>query len=120
MKRKKPSFNETYHGYRTFSELLEDAAKQGLLELETDKRSRTYVVTRFGSEMHAPPTPMRQSGSSRSEREESEGGRKKSSRRRRLRKEEEHPDRAGPAGGGRTWGSCLERGAGCRQLLRWR
>src|SRR5262249_19601348 len=53
MKRKKPSFNETYHGYRTFSELLEDAQKEGLLELETDKRSRTYVVTRFGSEMTA-------------------------------------------------------------------
>jgi uncharacterized protein (TIGR00288 family) len=55
MKRKKPSFNETYHGYRTFSELLEDAQKEGLIELETDKRSRTYVVTRFGSEMHGPP-----------------------------------------------------------------
>src|SRR5436309_5456284 len=55
MKRKKPSFNESYHGYRTFSELLEDAQKAGLVELETDKRSRTYVVTRFGSEMH--PTP---------------------------------------------------------------
>src|SRR6516225_2631325 len=53
MKRKKPSFNESYHGYRTFSELLEDAQKEGLLELETDKRSRTYVVTRFGSEMQA-------------------------------------------------------------------
>ena len=51
MKRKKPSFNETYHGYRTFSELLEDAQKHGLLELDTDNRSRTYVVTRFGSEM---------------------------------------------------------------------
>jgi uncharacterized protein (TIGR00288 family) len=51
MKRKKPSFNEAYHGYRTFSELLEDAQKEGLLELETDKRSRTYVVTRFGSEL---------------------------------------------------------------------
>src|SRR5205823_14180729 len=50
MKRKKPSFNETYYGYRTFSELLEDAQKQGLLELEIDKRSRTYVVTRFGAE----------------------------------------------------------------------
>jgi uncharacterized protein (TIGR00288 family) len=55
MKRKKPSFNEAYHGYRTFSELLEDAQKEGLLELETDKRSRTYVVTRFGSEIHARP-----------------------------------------------------------------
>src|SRR5207253_7394042 len=51
MKRKKPSFNEAYHGYRTFSELLEDAQKEGLLELDTDKRSRTYVVTRVGSEM---------------------------------------------------------------------
>jgi uncharacterized protein (TIGR00288 family) len=54
MKRKKPSFNEAYFGYRTFSELLEDAQKEGLLELETDKRSRTYVVTRFGAEMNAP------------------------------------------------------------------
>src|SRR2546428_9699232 len=50
MKRKKPSFNEAYHGYRTFSELLEDAQREGLLELDTDKRSRTYVVTRFGAE----------------------------------------------------------------------
>jgi uncharacterized protein (TIGR00288 family) len=62
MKRKKPSFNENYHGYRTFSELLEDAQKEGLLELDTDKRSRTYVVTRFGAEMHAEaaaPSPAR-------------------------------------------------------------
>jgi uncharacterized protein (TIGR00288 family) len=58
MKRKKPSFNENYHGYRTFSELLEDAQREGLLELETDKRSRTYVVTRFGSEMTAPAASM--------------------------------------------------------------
>jgi uncharacterized protein (TIGR00288 family) len=56
MKRKKPSFNEAYHGYRTFSELLEDAAREGLLQLETDKRSRTYVVTRFGAEMAAAPS----------------------------------------------------------------
>lgn len=57
MKRKKPSFNEAYHGYRTFSELLEDAKKHGLLDLETDKRSRTYVVTRFGQESKAEPEP---------------------------------------------------------------
>src|SRR5207249_11662579 len=62
IKRKKPSFNEAYHGYRTFSELAEDAQKQGLLELDTDKRSRTYVVTRFGSEMQAgaPSSPKAQ------------------------------------------------------------
>jgi uncharacterized protein (TIGR00288 family) len=56
IKRKKPSFNETYYGYRTFSELLEDAQKHALLELDTDKRSRTYVVTRFGAEKSGPPT----------------------------------------------------------------
>jgi hypothetical protein len=55
MKRKKPSFNETYYGYRTFSELLEEAQRLGLLELDTDPRSRTYVVTRFGDEMRHPP-----------------------------------------------------------------
>src|SRR6185369_17139350 len=55
MKRKKPSFNEAYHGYRTFSELLEDAKAQGLLDLEIDKRSRTYVVTRFGAETRLGP-----------------------------------------------------------------
>ncbi len=58
MKRKRPSFNETYHGYRTFSELLEDAQKEGLLELETDKRSGTYVVTRFGSEPQSGSAPV--------------------------------------------------------------
>ncbi len=51
MKRKKPSFNEEYYGYRTFSDLLEDAQQEGLLELEKHKTSRTYVVTRFGLEM---------------------------------------------------------------------
>jgi uncharacterized protein (TIGR00288 family) len=57
MKRKKPSFNEEYHGYRTFSELLEDARQQGLLELEKHKTSGTYVVTRFGAELkNASPT----------------------------------------------------------------
>lgn len=57
MKRKKPSFNEAYHGYRTFSELLEDAQREGILELDTDSRSRTYVVTRFGGESAMTPSP---------------------------------------------------------------
>ncbi len=59
IKRKKPSFNETYHGYRTFSALLEDAQKQGLIDLETDKRSGTYVVTRFGDELRS-TAPVRE------------------------------------------------------------
>jgi uncharacterized protein (TIGR00288 family) len=51
IKRKKPSFNEEYYGYRTFSELLEDAQREGILEIEKHKSSGMYVVTRFGLEM---------------------------------------------------------------------
>jgi uncharacterized protein (TIGR00288 family) len=47
MKRKQPSFVESAHGYRTFSDLLEDAQKTGLLVLSTDARSGTYVVSEF-------------------------------------------------------------------------
>jgi len=50
MKRKKPSFNESYHGYRTFSDLLEDAEKSGIIQLRTDTRSGTYVIVGFGKE----------------------------------------------------------------------
>jgi uncharacterized protein (TIGR00288 family) len=57
IKRKKPSFNEEYYGYRTFSELLEDAQKEGLLEIEKHKTSGMYVVTRFGLEMKPGTTP---------------------------------------------------------------
>ena len=61
IKRKKPSFNEGYYGYRTFSELLEDAQREGLLELEKHRTSGMYVVSRFGLEMKSallpPPVP---------------------------------------------------------------
>src|SRR5512136_2806449 len=50
IKRKKPSFNESYHGYRTFSDLLEDAEKEGIIQLRTDTRSGTYVIVGFGKE----------------------------------------------------------------------
>jgi len=59
MKRKKPSFNEEYYGYRTFSELLEDAAANSLIDIERHKGSGTYVVTRFGSEPKMPVPEVR-------------------------------------------------------------
>lgn len=58
IKRKKPSFNEEYYGYRTFSDLLEDAQRHGMLDLDRHKNSGMYVITRFGSEprgMMVPP-----------------------------------------------------------------
>jgi uncharacterized protein (TIGR00288 family) len=45
MKRKQPQFNEEYHGYRSFSQLLEDAERNKLVKLSKDARSGTYVVT---------------------------------------------------------------------------
>lgn len=48
LKRKKPSFSERFHGYRTFNDLLEDAQRRGLLEMHVDEKSGGYVVTAFG------------------------------------------------------------------------
>jgi uncharacterized protein (TIGR00288 family) len=44
MKRKQPQFNEEYHGYRSFSRLLEDAERHKLITLRKDARSGTYVI----------------------------------------------------------------------------
>ena len=44
IKRKKPGFNEGYYGFRGFNALLEEASKQGLLELKPDERSGGYVI----------------------------------------------------------------------------
>ena len=48
MIRKRPSFNEGYYGYKTFSRMLEDAAKSGILELKRDAKSRSYIVEPAG------------------------------------------------------------------------
>jgi len=44
MKRQQPGFNETYYGYRSFGELLEDAQKRKLLTLERDEKSGGYLI----------------------------------------------------------------------------
>ncbi|MCK6472853.1 MAG: NYN domain-containing protein [Planctomycetes bacterium] len=51
IRRKRPSFNEGYYGYKTFSRLLEDAASHSLVELGRDEARRSYYVTRFGAEL---------------------------------------------------------------------
>jgi len=50
LKRRKPGFNETYHGFRTFSQLLEEAQARGLLELEHDEKSGGYIVRGYAHE----------------------------------------------------------------------
>ncbi len=48
MKRKKPSFNEGYYGFRTFSHLLEDAQRRGIVKLRRDQRSGSYIIEDLG------------------------------------------------------------------------
>lgn len=47
LRRKRPQFDESYHGYRTFQDLLEDMERHNVLTLITDPRSGTYVVSGF-------------------------------------------------------------------------
>ena len=54
MKRKKPSFNETYYGFRTFSQLLEDAQRRGIVKLRRDQKSGSYIVEDLGTAANAP------------------------------------------------------------------
>ena len=39
-----PGFNETYYGYRSFSELLKDAEGKGLIDIEYDQSRGNYKV----------------------------------------------------------------------------
>jgi uncharacterized protein (TIGR00288 family) len=48
MKRKKPSFDESYYGYRSFTHLLEEADNLAIVDIERNPKSGTYVVTGFG------------------------------------------------------------------------
>jgi uncharacterized protein (TIGR00288 family) len=50
LKRRKPGFNETYHGFRTFGQLLEEAQSRKLLELEHDEKSGGYIIKGFAHE----------------------------------------------------------------------
>lgn len=50
LKRRKPGFNETYHGFRTFGKLLEAAQENKLLELEHDEKSGGYIIKSMAQE----------------------------------------------------------------------
>ena len=48
LKRRKPGFNESYYGFKSFSELLEEAQARKLLELQRDEKSGGYIVRTTG------------------------------------------------------------------------
>ena len=44
IKRRKPGFAESYYGFKTFAQMLEEAAKWGLLDIEKDEKSGSYII----------------------------------------------------------------------------
>ena len=50
LKRRKPSFSESYHGFRSFGILLEEMEKRDLLSLEHDQKSGGYIITSYSGD----------------------------------------------------------------------
>jgi uncharacterized protein (TIGR00288 family) len=50
LKRRKPGFNESYYGYRSFGKLLDDAEARGLLTLEPDEKSGGVIIKSYNVE----------------------------------------------------------------------
>ncbi|MEX2482720.1 MAG: NYN domain-containing protein [Gammaproteobacteria bacterium] len=50
LKRRRPEFNESYYGVRSFNKLLEEAQVRGQLELELDERSGGYIIRNIAHE----------------------------------------------------------------------
>ena len=44
LKRRKPGFNESYYGFRSFNGMLEEAERRGSVKLERDEKSGGYLV----------------------------------------------------------------------------
>ena len=44
LKRRKPGFSESYYGFRSFGQLLDEAGKEGILELEKDAKSGGFII----------------------------------------------------------------------------
>ena len=102
IKRRKPDFSESYYGFRTFGNLLEEAQTRGLLEFGRDEKSGAYVYRSSGQVPAPAPTSgevasdaiasgdsavaaeegNREGGSRRDSRRNGRGGRKQNEHRR--------------------------------------
>ncbi|MDN2712162.1 NYN domain-containing protein [Janthinobacterium sp. SUN118] len=101
IKRRKPDFSESYYGFRTFGNLLEEAQTRGLLEFGRDEKSGAYVYRSSGLVPVAAPLSAetgsdaavagetavteegsREGGSRRDSRRNGRGGRKQNEHRR--------------------------------------
>ncbi len=55
LKRRRPDFSETYYGFRTFGNLLEEAQTRGLFEFGRDEKSGTYVYRGSNAQVELQP-----------------------------------------------------------------
>ncbi|MFS2082232.1 NYN domain-containing protein, partial [Telluria sp. Tellsp99] len=55
LKRRRPDFSETYYGFRTFGNLLEEAQTRGLFEFGRDEKSGTYVFRGANAQVDLQP-----------------------------------------------------------------
>ncbi|PLC53617.1 NYN domain-containing protein [Pollutimonas nitritireducens] len=61
VKRRKPDFNETYYGFRTFGNLLEEAQAMQLFDIGRDEKSGIYVHSTQAGKKPKPPVRARRS-----------------------------------------------------------
>jgi len=73
LKRRRPDFSESYYGFKTFGNLLEEAQARGLLEFGRDEKSGAYVYRSTPGQPAAEPVARPQEGRGR------RGGRKTAS-----------------------------------------
>jgi len=49
LKRRRPGFAESYHGFKSFGQLLEEMKSAGLVKLQHDEKSGGYIIESFDS-----------------------------------------------------------------------
>jgi len=80
IKRRKPDFSESYYGFRTFGNLIEECKARGLLEFGRDEKSGAYVYRSSGSSNGAMQGAGETQASDNAGAEVQEGGKQESRR----------------------------------------
>lgn len=50
LKRRRPGFNESYHGFKSFGQLLEHSEQSGLVKILSDKNTGGHIIQRIRSD----------------------------------------------------------------------
>jgi uncharacterized LabA/DUF88 family protein len=74
IKRRKPDFNESYYGFRSFGNLLEEAQSRGLLELGRDEKSGAFVARSSAPAVHSEPPVSEEAGAAPTAKRRGRGG----------------------------------------------